>query len=121
VSSGNFIVRYRMKDLPREDRPRERLLKHGPSGLSTAELLSIIMGTGNRRENAYALSSRLLASYTLRELSEIGAEELKRMSGIKDAKACRLLAAVEIGKRIASYQEGKKINICLMNCLGKVF
>jgi len=108
MKSRNLTYKVRIKDIPKDERPRERLIKHGPSSLSNAELLSIIMGTGNKKENALLLSTRLLTNYTLRELSEITIGELKGISGIKNAKACRILAAVEIGKRIVSHKDSKR-------------
>ncbi len=97
----------RMKDIPKDDRPRERLIKYGPSSLSNAELFSIIMGTGNKNENVLMLSTRLLSRYSLKELSGVSMEELRKIPGIKDAKACKIMAAMEIGKRISSYAEKK--------------
>ncbi len=94
-------IRYKIKDLPKEERPRERLIKLGPENLSNAELLAIIIGTGSVNENVLNLANRLLSKYDIKRLSQTTVTELKKITGIKDAKACQIAAAFELGKRLS--------------------
>ena len=97
-----------IKELPLEERPRERLLKFGASALSNAELLAILIRTGTKSESALGLAYRLLAhEQGLRFLTNTTVEELGAIHGIGIAKAAQLKAAVEVGKRIALTQEGQ--------------
>jgi DNA repair protein RadC len=95
-------------DLPRVERPREKLIKYGPDRLSNAELLAIILRTGRKGENVLALAARILRKINFADLPHIALADLEQISGIGSAKACELLAGVEMGKRIF---ENKKITI----------
>lgn len=103
-----FEGRIRLKDLPPDARPRERLLDRGPKALSDAELLAILLGAGSRQETAIELASRMLASFgdtgpeALRGIAEARPEELARIHGLGPAKAARLLAACELGARLGA-------------------
>jgi DNA repair protein RadC len=90
---------YKLKDLPPGERPRERLMEIGVSALSNAELLAIIIGTGSREENVLGLANRVLVNHSVSELPETSAGQLKSILGISDAKACRIKAAIELGRR----------------------
>ncbi len=103
-----------MKDLPEEDRPRERLVEKGPESLSTTELLAIVIGSGTDRENALELAGRLLekacletgsdvsSSACLRYLLNASLEEMVAVRGIGKAKAISIKASLELGKRLSS-------------------
>ncbi|HEY9897599.1 MAG TPA: DNA repair protein RadC [Pantanalinema sp.] len=97
--------RLRLKDLPPDARPRERLLELGPKGLADAELLAILLGSGSASETALDLALRLLATFgatgpeALRGLSSARPEELARLHGLGPAKASRLVAAFELAER----------------------
>lgn len=94
-----------IRDFPREERPRERLRSQGSQNLSNAELMAILLRTGLSGENVVAMSTRLLASAGgLHGLSRISYEELCALKGISDAKACQLLAGIELGRRVASLE-----------------
>ncbi len=84
-----------------EDRPREKMLLHGVSALSNAELLAILIGSGNAEESAVELMRKVLSDYhdSLHELGKCGVEDLCRYKGIGQAKAISILAASELGKR----------------------
>lgn len=98
-----FGLRYTIKDLPVDNRPRERLAAHGPASLSNAELLAIILRTGNREQTALELASRILAEPGgLSYLTEATIEELARFKGVGLAKASQLIAALELGRRVSS-------------------
>jgi DNA repair protein RadC len=84
-----------------EDRPRERLLSRGPSSLSDAELLAILLGSGRQGQNAVELAHDLLArAGDLRALSLCGEAELCALSGIGPARAAIIQAALEVGRRV---------------------
>ena len=84
-----------------EDRPREKLLRRGRQELSDAELLAILIGSGNRRETAVDLSRRILHAMDndLNRLGQISVAGLKKFPGIGEAKAITILAALELGRR----------------------
>ncbi|MEA4848586.1 MAG: DNA repair protein RadC [Clostridiaceae bacterium] len=96
-----------IKDLPEEERPRERLIRHGASVLSNAELLAILLRTGTKDESAISLAHRILVQEQgLRYLVDSNVEQLRCISGIGQAKAAQLKAAIELGKRLAAYEPG---------------
>ena len=84
-----------------EDRPREKMLLHGVAALSNAELLAILIGSGNAEESAVELMRKILKDYhdNLSELGKCDVDELCRYKGIGQAKAISILAASELGKR----------------------
>jgi DNA repair protein RadC len=84
-----------------EDRPREKMLKHGFSALSNAELIAILIGSGNQKESAVELSRRILADFgnDLDYLGKSSVEKLKSYNGIGEAKAINVLASLELGRR----------------------
>ena len=104
---------FSIKNWSEEDRPREKLLQKGKSSLSNAELIAILIGSGNRNESAVALSKRILAStaLNLNELGKLSTSELTKFKGIGEAKAVTIIAALELGRRRrgAEALEKKKI------------
>ena len=101
--------RYRpvlIRDMPDEQRPRERLRDAGPAALSDAELLAILLRTGTKAESAVTLASRLLAEAGgLDPLARVSHGELCAFHGFGEAKAAHLLAALELGRRIATSKD----------------
>jgi DNA repair protein RadC len=92
-----------MKDLPEEIRPRERLLRQGAAALSTAELLAVLLRTGSRARTALEVATDLLARHgSLDRLAGATPGELRQTSGVGEVKALHLLAAFELGRRLAS-------------------
>ena len=89
----------RIKDIPPENRPRERLEKNGVHVLSDAELLAIIFKTGNKEENAIVMSDRLITKYGLGKLNELSLKELQEIKGIGPAKSMQIKALFEFNKR----------------------
>lgn len=90
-----------IRDVPKEERPRERLLREGAHVLSNQELLAIVLRTGTRQESVLQLSGRLLHDFDgLRLLKEASAEELQRLKGIGETKAVQIIASLEFGRRI---------------------
>lgn len=100
----------RIKDIPEENRPRERFQKKGADALSDAELLAIILQKGSAQENVIDMSNRLLSKYGLSKLSELSLNELQEVKGIGPAKAMQVKALFELAKRQnLSKQTGKSI------------
>jgi len=94
-----------IRDFPKDDRPRERLIKEGPSSLSTQELLAIVLRTGTKNESVLQISNQLLHKFDgLRLLMNASIEEISNINGIGEVKATQLLAAFELGKRINRLQ-----------------
>lgn len=90
-----------IKNWASDDRPREKLLIKGIETLSDAELVAILIGSGNRKESAVELSKRILSDSqnNLNELAKLSVSELQKYTGIGEAKAISIIAALEIGKR----------------------
>ena len=92
---------FSIKQWSEDDRPREKLLLKGKNALSHAELIAILINSGNREESAVALSQRILASVAinLNELGKLSVKDLMKFKGIGEAKAITILAALELGRR----------------------
>src|SRR5690625_1602079 len=98
-----------IKDVPKEDRPRERLLAFGASHLSNQELISILIGSGTKEASALDLSNRVLMHFEgIRLLADATIEELTSIRGIGEAKGVSILAAIEIGKRLNQQRPEEK-------------
>jgi DNA repair protein RadC len=84
-----------------DDKPREKLMLKGKNVLSDAELIAILIGSGNRNESAVDLSKRILASvnYNLNALGKLSIAQLMTFNGIGEAKAISIIAAMELGRR----------------------
>ena len=91
---------YKIKELPTNERPRERLKSVGVNNLTDKEILSIILKTGTKDKNVNELSLDLLNKYKLTDLKNITIKELTNIKGIGEVKAIELLASIELGKRI---------------------
>lgn len=92
-----------IRDLPEDERPRERLLMHGPETLSDAELLAILLGSGVRGKNAIQLARELLCQ-GMPALRGRDLHQLAAIPGVGPAKAARIAAAIEFSRRIANSQ-----------------
>jgi DNA repair protein RadC len=96
-------ITHRIYDLPAADRPRERLMKHGPASLTDSELLAVLLRVGGRSGSAVELSRRMLMKCGgLHGLRSQTMEELCRVQEMGIAKSSVLIAAIELGRRIAS-------------------
>ncbi len=84
-----------------DDRPREKLLAKGKTALSDAELIAILIGSGNKQESAVALAKRILQSVNgnINELAKLSVAKLTLFKGIGEAKAISIITALELGKR----------------------
>ena len=94
---SNFPITHWSED----DKPREKLMLKGKSVLSDAELIAILIGSGNRNESAVDLSKRILASVdnNLNALGKLSIAQLMNFKGIGEAKAISIIAAMELGRR----------------------
>ncbi|WP_166238849.1 RadC family protein [Paenibacillus turpanensis] len=100
MTSGNSIP---LKHVPEEERPRERLVQAGAEALSHAELLAILLRTGTKSYSAVALAQKLLAEAGgIRQLADLGLEQLTALHGMGPVKAVQLLAGIELGRRMAA-------------------
>jgi len=93
----------KIRDIPAEERPIEKLLLNGPEALNNAELLAVILRTGTKGENVISLSTRLLSEFEgLNGLLNTGLSDIKRIKGIKNIKASQILAMGELFRRFNS-------------------
>ena len=92
-----------IRDLPADERPRERLRAVGAGYLSNAQLIAILLRTGVKGESVVTMSGRLLKSFEgLAGLARASFSEICALNGISEAKACQVLAAIELGRRMAT-------------------
>lgn len=97
------ILNMKIHDVHASDRPRERLIRQGATSLSNQELIAILLGTGTKKESVLAVANRVLLNFEkLHNLKHATLEEITDIKGIGDAKAVLLLAAIELGRRLAS-------------------
>ncbi|MFJ5621759.1 DNA repair protein RadC [Peribacillus loiseleuriae] len=97
-----------IRDVPKDERPRERFIQNGPQSLSNQELLAILLRTGTKDESVLQLANRLISTFEgLRMLKDASIDEITAIKGIGEAKAIQILASVELGKRITqlNYQD----------------
>ncbi|TSC84803.1 MAG: Uncharacterized protein G01um101413_187 [Parcubacteria group bacterium Gr01-1014_13] len=100
----------KIKDIPKIDRPREKLIKYGPEKLSSSELLAILLGTGVKGVNVVELSNKILKKFSGEGLASASFNELKNTFGLGPAKACEITACFELGRRLL---KGKKFALLL--------
>jgi DNA repair protein RadC len=98
MESPNFLLR----DVPNDERPRERMQQFGAQALSNAELLAILLRTGTYAESAVRLAQKvLIEAGSLRNLVDMSTDQLMTIKGIGSAKAIQIKASVELGRRLA--------------------
>lgn len=100
----------KIKDIPKIDRPREKLVKYGPGKLSDVELLAILLRSGTKELNVLKLAQRILQKFGKDEFVDVSVDELKKIHGLGTAKACEIIACFELGRRMLN---GKKAAILL--------
>jgi len=104
------IPKKTIKDLPKVERPREKLIRYGPEKLSNSELLAILLRSGKKGENVVELAGKILKRFRADKLPYLTFDELKEYPGLGPAKACEIVACFELGKRLL---KGKKARIYL--------
>jgi DNA repair protein RadC len=107
------LMNYSIRDWPTHERPRERLNSAGASALSTRELLAILIGSGTEARSAVDVAGHLLQDNdgSLRQLSASSAAEMQRVPGVGPAVTARLMAALELGRRMAREGLGERPRI----------
>ena len=99
-----------IRDMPVDERPRERLRMRGPEALTNAELVAILLRTGTSGENVVTLAQRILSRFEgLRGLGKASFGELSTQRAMGEAKASQLLAAMELGKRMLHEQPERRV------------
>jgi DNA repair protein RadC len=112
-----------IKDLPMEERPREKMISYGASLLSNAELLSILIRTGTKNNSSLDLANQVLSieAEGIGYLGDCTIEEICKINGIGVAKACQIVSAIELGKRMATNPRGKKISVNNPEAIANLF
>ncbi len=112
----------RIKDLPQTEMPRERLLQYGVENLSNADLLSIILRSGVKDYSAKDIALNILKqTESINNLGTIGIRELSNIRGVGTIKAITILAAIELGKRVTSYEIVPKMRLSSVTRVHEVF
>jgi DNA repair protein RadC len=101
-----------MKELSPDDRPREKLLRHGVSSLGDNELVALVLGNGSRKGNALSVANELLAAHGgLHGLTRTTCGDLMRVNGIGQARAAQIVAAMELGRRTLTHAPSARLQI----------
>ncbi|WP_110953365.1 RadC family protein [Anaerosinus massiliensis] len=103
-----------VKDLPRDERPREKLLNKGVESLSNAELLAILLRTGTKEDSVMRVAENLLSAYQANGLASIvnlSPRDFSKIKGIGQVKAITVIAAIELGKRLAMNPTNERYKI----------
>jgi DNA repair protein RadC len=95
----------KIKDLPKIERPREKLISKGSQNLKDEELLAILLGTGTNGKNVIEVAKQVLNKYSKKRLLKLTYDDLSKIKGIGSAKACVILAATELTKRALKIEE----------------
>ena len=98
-----------IKDLPKIERPREKLERYGPEKLSNSELLAILLGSGQKGINVVELSKRILSKFSADGLAKANVKELKNTFGLGSARACEIVACFELGRRLLQNKQSSLI------------
>ena len=112
-----------IKSLPETERPVEKACSSGIEVLSNAELLAMIIHTGTKNKSAIGLAEDVLSAFPegLRGLGNCCLQELTALDGIGSTKACRILGAVELGKRISAMSARERMSISSSDDVAKLF
>jgi len=118
ASSGDLVLdnegqdkQYilKLRDLPADEKPREKLVKYGPSVLSLAELFAVVLNVGTKKEEVLTMSRRLLKEYGDSAIvNQKDPAKIADLLGIPLGKACQVVACFELGRRFFKDQSGKK-------------
>ena len=112
LNSGRQYKITRVKDMPDEEKPREKMLENGPGALSAAELLAVVLGTGTKKEEVFSMSSRLLREYGEKGIAyQKNPAVIEKDLGIPQVKACQIVACFELGRRFYQKKPGGSITI----------
>lgn len=95
----------RLKNLPKIERPREKLISKGPQNLKDEELLAILLGTGTEGKNVIEVAKQILRKYSKKRLLKLTYNDLFKVKGVGPAKACTILASQELVERAMKVQD----------------
>ncbi len=102
----------RVKDLPDDERPREKLLNLGAQNLTVAELIAVVWGVGTRKEEVLSMARRTLKEYGEKAIaSELSPRQLAEVADIPLIKACQIIAGLELGRRFYANQAGRPVYV----------
>jgi DNA repair protein RadC len=111
INHGHQYV-MRVKDRPDEEKPREKLIRDGAGSLSSAELLTVVLGVGTKKEEVFSMSSRLLREYGEKGIAyQKDPLVIERDLNIPSVKACQIVACFELGRRFYQKRPGGSIVI----------
>jgi DNA repair protein RadC len=103
--TSSYVLK--VKDLPEQEKPREKMLSVGPKNLTVAELLAILLGVGTRKEEVFAMAQRILKEYGERAITrESNPKVLAEVLNIPLTKACQIVASFELGRRYFDTRSG---------------
>ena len=101
----------KIKDIPKVDRPREKLIKSGPKFLKDHELFAILLGTGTKGKNVLEIAQDILSNFPKKKLLGLNFDQFKKINGIGPAKATQILAAFEFAKRVLEVDSSNTLPI----------
>ena len=110
MSDGEFGERQyamRLRDLPKNEKPREKLMKYGPAVLTSVELLAVLLNVGTTKEEVLAMSRRLLKEYGETIATQKDPVRLAKLLGISAGKACQVVACFELGRRFLKMPDAR--------------
>lgn len=103
---------YKLRDMPEADKPREKLIVHGPGVLSVVELLAIILNTGTVKEDVLMMASRIIREYGEKSFSSFdNASKISEELNIPITKACQIVASSELGRRFFKKSGGRNVSV----------
>jgi DNA repair protein RadC len=114
---------FKIKDLPEDDRPREKAIKHGIDTLSDSELLAILINTGTSKQSAIDIAKKLLKDFTtLQRIASLTVADLKKaIKGIGEAKAVKIIAAFELARRLKIQNAEPSKTICSPDDVAQIY
>jgi len=105
------MKKLKISDIPKIDRPREKLKAKGAQNLKDAELLAILLGSGYRGKNVIELAKSILSKYPRKKFLNLTYDELIKTKGISQAKACKIISAIELTKRALKFKDDDTLPI----------
>lgn len=112
ISESDLYKISRVKDLPNEEKPREKLLENGATSLSSAELLAIVLGVGTKKEEVFSMALRLIREYGEKGIAyQKNPETIKKDLDVPIVKACQIVACFELGRRYYQKKPGASVTI----------
>jgi len=109
INNLYLSLSMKIKDIPLQDRPREKLFMLGAKALTDSELLAILISTGTREESAIELAQKISSKSSFLDLSSKSIKELGEFKGIGESKACKILACLELASRLKFQSKKPKV------------